>query len=74
MTPTDRLAPSRARHLLPPSLLQGYFEASGWGASSFLESTKDFYDLYNLQDWRSFAVPRHQNTEDFIMREPGAAA
>lgn len=52
VTPTDRLAPSRAHHLLPPSL-QGYFEASGWGASSFLESTKDFYDLYNLHDWRS---------------------
>lgn len=33
VTPTDRLTPSQAHHLLPPSFLQVYFEASGRGAS-----------------------------------------
>lgn len=40
--PTNHHALSRVHHLLPPSLLQGYFEGS------FLESTKEFYELCNL--------------------------
>lgn len=42
VTPTDRLTPFQPHHLLPTSLLQGYFEGS------FLESTKEFYELCNL--------------------------